>query len=449
MPRPVPSSPSRATATSGRPFPTTATAATPRRVRRRGRLPTRRRTASRAPSRSARRSRTGPGGRPLAPAASRADRSRAGRHGAGGRRRRRRRRGVSRCASAAASDGPTEDTEAPDVNAICRRVVASAAFASAHDDAPSDDPDAEDADEASLEPGTGPTSPSTGTRHATGRRRRRGSPRAREANRVRRRRAAAVPRATVRAGRRAGRQRRRPAARAARLRPVGRTRRRRVDGRGGRAAAAAAGARGGGGAGRRRTARRTRTTTSATRKRPPNRIPRRPRAYDQHLGGPPGPDWEQPRRHEAYPTIKARVGHAPGAADRGHGGRHRPARDRALLPARDAEHRRDRRSAGGERVTVGRGAGSRVAPTDASPRPTPQVYTIKKGDTLLKVARANGLTLEELLTANPTIKNPNKVSEGQQIVIPVPSASDERRRTPSAAPSQEALSRAAELRPRG
>src|SRR5262245_13410158 len=35
---------------------------------------------------------------------------------------------------------------------------------------------------------------------------------------------------------------------------------------------------------------------------------RRPRAYDQHLGGPNGPDWEQPRRYEAYPTIKTRVG---------------------------------------------------------------------------------------------------------------------------------------------
>jgi LysM repeat protein len=75
-----------------------------------------------------------------------------------------------------------------------------------------------------------------------------------------------------------------------------------------------------------------------------------------------------------------------------------------------------------------------VAPTE-QPAPTPKVYTIKKGDTLLKVARANGLTLEELLAANPTIKNPNKVSEGQQIIIPVPSASDEAGGA-SAAPSR-------------
>src|SRR5688572_5370546 len=35
---------------------------------------------------------------------------------------------------------------------------------------------------------------------------------------------------------------------------------------------------------------------------------RRPRAYDQHLGGPSGPDWERPRRYEAYPTIQTRIG---------------------------------------------------------------------------------------------------------------------------------------------
>jgi LysM repeat protein len=61
-----------------------------------------------------------------------------------------------------------------------------------------------------------------------------------------------------------------------------------------------------------------------------------------------------------------------------------------------------------------------LAPS-APPAPTPIVYTIKKGDTLSKIATSHGLTLEELLAANPEIKNPNRVSEGQQIVIPTPS----------------------------
>jgi peptidoglycan endopeptidase LytE len=60
-----------------------------------------------------------------------------------------------------------------------------------------------------------------------------------------------------------------------------------------------------------------------------------------------------------------------------------------------------------------------IAPTQP-PAPTPIVYTIKAGDTLTKVATAHGLTLEQLLTANPDIKDPNKIIKGQQITIPAP-----------------------------
>ena len=60
----------------GRPPPTTATAASPSRGRRRARSPTRRRTASRRRSPSARRSRTGPAARPPPPAPRRASRPR-------------------------------------------------------------------------------------------------------------------------------------------------------------------------------------------------------------------------------------------------------------------------------------------------------------------------------------------------------------------------------------
>jgi LysM repeat protein len=55
------------------------------------------------------------------------------------------------------------------------------------------------------------------------------------------------------------------------------------------------------------------------------------------------------------------------------------------------------------------------------PAPTQQTYTIKKGDTLSKVANTFGITLAQLLAANPAIKNPDKVALGQQIIIPVPS----------------------------
>ncbi len=166
----------------------------------------------------------------------------------------------------------------------------------------------------------------------------------------------------------------------------------------------------------------------------PGRVSRRPRAYDQHLGGPDGPDWERPRRSEAYPTIKTRVGMPevpriaimavavgilaiallllPGFLNLGGGGGSTP----------------------GATASPSGTVRESFAPTEP-PAPSPTVYTIKKGDTLLKVAKAHGLTLDELLAANPAIKNPNKVSEGQQIVIPVPSESPSAVAKPSAARS--------------
>jgi hypothetical protein len=168
----------------------------------------------------------------------------------------------------------------------------------------------------------------------------------------------------------------------------------------------------------------------------PRRPVRRPRAYDQHLGGTAGPDWERPRRHDAYPTIKTRVG-MPNVP--------RIAILAAVvvvlaialyfLPAV---------------LGVGSGKGT---PASGSPRPsgvaqrspsanptqpaapTPAVYTIKAGDTLSKIAAAHGITIEDLLAANPTIKNADKISLGQQIILPVASEAPPNEIGGSAAPS--------------
>lgn len=45
-------------------------------------------------------------------------------------------------------------------------------------------------------------------------------------------------------------------------------------------------------------------------------------------------------------------------------------------------------------------------------------YTIKKGDTLSAIAKKYGISLQELLKANPQIKNPNLIKVGQVIKIP-------------------------------
>jgi hypothetical protein len=79
------------------------------------------------------------------------------------------------------------------------------------------------------------------------------------------------------------------------------------------------------------------------------------------------------------------------------------------------------------------GAGPRATPTPTPavatptpeptppPAPTPQVYVIKEGDTLSKIAQSFGLTLDELLAANEgTIENPDRIVVGDEIIIPVP-----------------------------
>jgi LysM repeat protein len=167
---------------------------------------------------------------------------------------------------------------------------------------------------------------------------------------------------------------------------------------------------------------------------PVRRPTRRSRAYSQHLGGPDGPDWEQPRRYEAYPTIKSRV-EMPAVP--------RLAGLAALIGvlALALFFLPGILNIGGTTPPAGSSPGASsvagpsvsIAPT-VPPAPTPSVYTIKKGETLSKIATAHGITIEELLAANPAIKNPNRISEGQQIVIPVPGQSTPTEVGESAAP---------------
>lgn len=44
--------------------------------------------------------------------------------------------------------------------------------------------------------------------------------------------------------------------------------------------------------------------------------------------------------------------------------------------------------------------------------------TVASGDTLWRIALAYGVALEDLLSANPGIKNPNLIQVGEQVVIP-------------------------------
>lgn len=45
-------------------------------------------------------------------------------------------------------------------------------------------------------------------------------------------------------------------------------------------------------------------------------------------------------------------------------------------------------------------------------------YTVKSGDTLYKIAKTAGVTVNELLAANPAISDPSRIFVGQRITIP-------------------------------
>jgi hypothetical protein len=163
-------------------------------------------------------------------------------------------------------------------------------------------------------------------------------------------------------------------------------------------------------------------TVSSTRDRDRERERERDRERERgHVAD--GPAWEGQRRYEAYPQIRPRAS-MPGI----------PGRPRLLVLA----------SAlaiaaillfvwGPDLLGIFSGSEPRPTPTPTAavatptpeptpvPAPTPQVYVIKEGDTLSKIARAFGITLDELLAANSeTIKNPDRIVVGDEIIIPVP-----------------------------
>ena len=139
-----------------------------------------------------------------------------------------------------------------------------------------------------------------------------------------------------------------------------------------------------------------------------------------------GPAWERPRKYEAYPSLRTRVG-LPAI-----GG---PPRIVVALVALVF-------AAvvlffvgpmllglgGGGSTPGGPAASATVAPGDATPTPlpttppapTPVIYVVAKGDTISKIARKNHVTVEQLLAANPKIKNPDRIKVGDQITIPIP-----------------------------
>lgn len=65
-------------------------------------------------------------------------------------------------------------------------------------------------------------------------------------------------------------------------------------------------------------------------------------------------------------------------------------------------------------------------PASYPARCTGQLYTVKSGDTLFYIARRMGVSLNDLIAANPQIANPDLIYPGQIICIPAPVTSRSR-----------------------
>lgn len=139
-----------------------------------------------------------------------------------------------------------------------------------------------------------------------------------------------------------------------------------------------------------------------------------------------GPAWERPRRYEAYPTLRSRVS-LPGV----------PGLSRVVVAV--------------IALAVGvllffalpglLGVGSENRPTQQPsataspsptippsptppPAPTPQTYVVASGDTLSRIAKRFGVTVDQLLEANTQIKDADQIAIGDRITIPLPTESD-------------------------
>lgn len=134
------------------------------------------------------------------------------------------------------------------------------------------------------------------------------------------------------------------------------------------------------------------------------------------------PSWEQPRRLEAYPTLKSRGGG---------GGIPRVAVYAIIVLLAGAvlfamPFLLRAMGGGGTSPTPKPSASAQATPkpsATAAASPAQVIYVVKAGDTLSRIAAKYHVTTDQILTANPSIKNPNNIAIGDKITIPQPAAS--------------------------
>jgi hypothetical protein len=159
------------------------------------------------------------------------------------------------------------------------------------------------------------------------------------------------------------------------------------------------------------------------RDRPIDRSRDRPidRGSDRTGADPSAPSWERPRRFEAYPSLKSsgsRVAALP-----------RPVLYGLIvlvvglaLFATPFLLRGITGDGGAAATPTPAASASPGASASASatpvPSPSPTIYVVKSGDLLSRIARKFGITVDQIVKANPQIKNPDRLAIGDQLVIP-------------------------------
>lgn len=133
------------------------------------------------------------------------------------------------------------------------------------------------------------------------------------------------------------------------------------------------------------------------------------------MGDPDAPSWERPRHFEAYPTLRARasIPRLPGIVLA------LVALSAAALLVFFLPSLLTAPAATPTPSPTAAPAATPALPTEV-PSPTAQVYVVVSGDSISKIATQFGLTQEELLAANPRIKDPDKIAIGDEVVIPAP-----------------------------
>ncbi|MDQ2964345.1 MAG: LysM peptidoglycan-binding domain-containing protein, partial [Chloroflexota bacterium] len=148
-----------------------------------------------------------------------------------------------------------------------------------------------------------------------------------------------------------------------------------------------------------------------------------------------GPSWERPRHNEPYPPLKRRNG--PRVSRLGWMAIALVVTAIAVffLPQLLGLGSTPGRTGDGTSSppASGRPSGS-IEPTPV-PVPTPQIYIVKAGDNMSKIATMFGVSLDSLIAANRELHpNPDTLQIGDQVIIPTPQPGGTASPAPSASP---------------